>query len=199
MSKPNPLPPLGRLREMFAIVPITPTQIGICSGLVWRANRGSRGKTGSVAGSLSQNSGNSDRLDWKVTIDKKRYTASRVIYYMANGIDPGESQVDHKDQNPLNNDVTNLRLGDDSMQRHNRGPSKNNISGAVGVSRPKGSRKWVAQLWHEGTYFYLRRHTCLIDGARAYNSKVIELKLDKIGKPLNDLKKLECDCEHCIH
>jgi hypothetical protein len=116
---------------------------------------------------------------------------------MANGVDPGELEVDHEDQNPMNNNVDNLRLGDDSLQQHNRGTLANNTSGAVGVGRRKNG-KWKTQLTHERERFYLGTHTCLIEAARAYNDKVIELELDKIGKPLNDLESLNCDCEKCL-
>ena len=123
--------------------------------------------------------------------------ASRVIYFMANGVDPDELEVDHEDWNPMNNNVWNLRLGDDSLQGHNQGPKSNNKSGAVGVS-PTKNGKWRAQLEHKGEYFHLGLHTCKIEAACAYNDKIIELELDKLGKPLNDLEALKCDCGKCL-
>jgi hypothetical protein len=30
------------------------------------------------------------------------------------------------------------------------------------------------------------------------NNKIIELELDKIGKPLHDLEALKCDCGKCL-
>lgn len=147
-----------------------------------------------MAGTKKPNSKTPGRFDWQVRVDGRPYLASRVIYFMANGVDPGELEIDHEDQNSLNNNVDNLRLGDDSLQQHNRGTLANNTSGAVGVTRHK-SGKWEAQLWHKGEKFYLGLHTCKIKAARAYNDRVLELGLDKIGKPLNDLEAIACDCK----
>jgi len=116
---------------------------------------------------------------------------------MVNGVDPGEFEVDHEDRNSLNNNVGNLRLGGRSLQNHNRGTQSNNTSGAVGVAWDKRARKWEVQLSHKGERFRLGRHTCKIEAARAVNDKIIELELDKIGKPLNDLEAIECECCEC--
>ena len=121
---------------------------------------------------------------------------SRVIYLMANGVDPGELEVDHEDQNPMNNNVGNLRLGGRSLQGHNKRSQSNNTSGAKGVTRHKDG-KWQAQLMHERENFYLGLHTCKIEAARVVNAKILELGLDKIGKPLIDLESLECGCSSC--
>jgi len=115
---------------------------------------------------------------------------------MANGVDPGELEVDHEDQNPMNNNVRNLRLGDDSLQIHNQGPRSNNTSGVVGVTRLKNG-KWQAELGYKGECFYLGCYTCKIEAARVRNNKIIELELDKIGKPLKDLEALKCECANC--
>jgi len=131
-----------------------------------------------------------------VSVDRKDYTVSRIIYLMANGVDPGELEVDHKDQNPMNNNVGNLRLGDDSLQGHNRKTFENNKSGAKGVS-PYKKGKWRADLTYKGEQFYLGIHTCKIEAARVVNNKILELELDKIGKPLIDLENLECSCSSC--
>lgn len=122
---------------------------------------------------------------------------SRVLYLMANGIDPGELEVDHENQNHMDNNVENLRLLARSPQCHNRGIFPNNTSGAVGVS-PLRNGKWKAELTHKGGHFYLGCHTCKIAAAHAYNNKVIELELDKLGKPLNDIEALKCGCEKCL-
>jgi len=191
-----PLPPIELLNERFEIKPIDPSQFKIQSGLVWKVNRGTRGRAGSVAGTKSPNLKTPSRFDWSVKVDGRQYYVSRVIYFMANGVDPGELEVDHEDQNPMNNNVWNLRLLTSSPQKHNQGPRKDNTSGAVGVSWHK-SGKWETRLSYKGEDFYLGRHTCKIEAARVYNDKIIELELDKIGKPLHDLETLKCDCDTC--
>lgn len=49
--------------------------------------------------------------------------------------------IDHKDNNPMNNQKENLRLSDYTLNNHNRRKFKNNSSGYIGVvrrTRPSG-------------------------------------------------------------
>jgi len=197
MANHKPLPPLERLSELLEIKPIAPSQLKIQSGLVWKVNRGTRGRAGSVAGSKQPNPRKPGRFDWTVGVDGRKYYASRVIYFMANGVDPGELEVDHEDRNPMNNNVGNLRLGTELIQKNNQDPRKDNTSDAVGVHWNKDVKKWRAQLGYKRKRFSLGLHTCKIEAARAYNDKAIELELDKIGKSLHDLESLNCDCKCC--
>ena len=198
MTKHTPLPPLERLNELFEIVPIAESQLKIQSGLVWKVKRrGTRG-IGSVAGTKQPHSKTPGRFDWRVGVDGSYYFVSRLIYFMATSEDPGELEVDHKDRNPMNNNFGNLRLGVELVQENNRGTLSSNTSGAVGVS-PLKNGKWRAQLWHKGEHFHLGCYTCLIEAARVVNNKIIELELDKIGKPLNNLEATGCDCPQCCN
>jgi len=199
MTEPVSLPPLERLNELLEIAPIPKSQIKIQSGLVWRVARGGTARAGSVAGSKRPDLKTPGRFDWQVKVDGRHYMASRVIYFMTNGVDPGELQVDHKDRNPLNNNVWNLRLGTELIQEHNRGPQSSNTSGVVGVCWDKNAKKWRVRLTYKGERFHLGLHTCKIEAARAYNNKAIELELDKIGKPLHDTTKLTCTCSNCVN
>jgi len=150
-----------------------------------------------VAGTKIPRNETPGRFDWQVGVDGRRYMVSRVIYFMANGVDPGELEVDHEDWNPMNNNIWNLRLGDDSLQIHSRAPQSNNTSGATGVTWDKNAKKWMARLMYEGEDFYLGLHPCKIDAARVVNDKILELELDKIGRSLHDLEALNCDCKGC--
>lgn len=198
MPNHRPMPPLERLHELLEIVEIPEDKYGKWSGLVWRVSRG-RQRAGSVAGTPTSQTRNPDRVDWQVGVDGVRYLASRLIYFMAYGEDPGDIQVDHKDQNPLNNNAGNLRLDvDGDIQQVNSPMRRNNTSGVMGVSRDKGRKKWRAQAWWKGEYIYLGRSTCKIEAARVVNEKVIELGWDKLGRKLNDLEAIECDCESCM-
>jgi len=197
MPKHIALPPIERLNELLEIVPVAPSQFETCSGLIWKVWRGGTARAGSVAGSKRPNPSKPGRFDWKVRVDGRKYFVSRVIYLMANGVDPGELEVDHEDWNSLNNNVGNLRLGGRSLQGHNQGPNSNNTSGAKGVGWRKNAKKWRARLKHKGKDFYLGTHTCKIEAARAYNNKIIELELDKIGKPLLELNSIKCSCGKC--
>jgi hypothetical protein len=199
MTEPIPLPPIERLNELLEIVPIAESQFKIQSGLVWKVDRTNRTKAGSVAGTRNPDSKTPGRFDWRVRVDERQYYVSRLIYFMANGVDPGELEVDHEDWNPMNNNVWNLRLLTSSPQKHNRRPQSNNKSGVVGVCWHKKAKKWKAELMYKGEKFYLGLHTCLIDAARVWNNKIIELELDKIGKPLHDTTKLTCTCSNCVN
>jgi hypothetical protein len=194
MPKPIALPPLERLNELFEVVPIAESQFGIQSGLMCRIAQGNQ-KAGNVAGTPRRD--RTGRIDWIVSVDSRRYLVSRIIYFMISGLDPGKFEIDHKDCNPLNNNLENLRLGHKSLQKHNRPRQANNTSGAVGVSRVKGRNKWRAYLTFETKPTHLGHFTCKIEAAKAYNDKVISQNLHKIGKPLNDIETLSCDCDKC--
>lgn len=60
---------------------------------------------------------------------------------------PAEMQVDHIDRNPLNNQRSNLRLVDNSLNQHNRGISKKNTSGATNVYWDKERSRWRVRSW----------------------------------------------------
>lgn len=194
----RPLPPLELLNERLRIVEIPPGKYGEWSGLVWQVNRGPA-RVGSVAGCLSQNPGNPKRKDWKVRIDGVDYLASRVIYYTATGEDPGEAQVDHEDQNWLNNNAWKLRLDvDRSVQQVNSPKPRNNTSGVVDVCWDKSNGKWMAKVSEDGKLKYLGRYNCKIEAARVVNEKWIEMEWDKKGRELNDLKNINCNCRSCV-
>lgn len=195
MTKYKPLPPLERLNELLEVVEIPEDKFGKWSGLVWKIQRGGRAKAGSVAGSPCPDSNNPNRINWKVDVDGSEYVASRVIYYMTHGDDPGDAQVDHEDQNWLNNNARNLRLDiDGSIQQVNSPKPRNNTSGVVGVSWHKGTGKWTAQVWIKGKLKHLGCFTCKIEAARAVRDKWIQLGWDKLGRKLPDLDKIECSC-----
>ena len=198
MPKFNPLPPLERLNELLEVVEIPEDKFGVWSGLVWRVNRGGKARAGSVAGTPRQNVGNSKRFDWKLDIDSKAYYASRVIYYMIQKEDPGDVQVDHEDQNWLNNNAWNLRLDvKRTIQKVNQPIRKSNTSGAVGVSWDKEHEKWIANVTIDRKQKNLGRYTCKIEAARVVNEKWRELGWIEMGRKLNDLSQISCDCSKC--
>ena len=198
MPKYKPLPPLERLNELFEVVEIPPSQYGTHSGLVWKVNRTGTARAGSVAGTPKPTSTNPNRVDWKVQVDNIQYVASRVIYYMTRGEDPGDAQVDHEDQNWLNNNAWNLRLDiDGSIQMVNIPKKRTNTSGVVGVSWSKARRKWQTMVRIEGKHTYLGSFTCKIEAARVVRDKWIELGWHELGRKLPDLESISCDCDAC--
>jgi hypothetical protein len=198
MIKFKPLPPLERLNELLEVVEIPPDKYGVWSGLVWKVRRNSNAKAGSVAGNPQPASSNPNRVNWKVRVDYVHYMASRVIYYMTHGEDPGAIQIDHKDQNWLNNNAWNLRLdADGSIQPVNIPKRQDNTSGVVGVCWHKASGKWVAKAPVKGKRKHLGLFTCKREAALVVRDKWIELGWHEKGRKLPDLNKVQCACGAC--
>jgi hypothetical protein len=197
MPKYKSLPPLERLNELLEVVEIPEDKYGKWSGLVWKVSRGGR-QADTTAGTRNPSSNSPDRTDWRVHVDGVYYYASRVIYYMTRGEDPGDAQVDHEDQNWLNNNAWNLRLDTDkSIQKVNVPTRRDNTSGVVGVYKHKASGKWKARVWIKGTRKALGYFTCKIEAARVVRDKWTELGWDKLGRKLPKLDEIKCDCNRC--
>lgn len=77
-------------------------------------------------------------------INNKRYYEHNLIWLYHYGEWP-ESILDHKDNNPSNNKVNNLRLATMQQNNFNRKGCKNSTSSYKGVSWNTKERKWVAQ------------------------------------------------------
>lgn len=197
MLNHRPLPPLERLLELFEVVEIPEDRYGKWSGLVRKISHGGR-SAGAVAGTPQKHSKQRGRIDWVVQIDSVSYLVSRIIYYMMIGEDPHEAQVDHEDRNPLNNNWWNLRLDtDNNIQGVNKDIYRNNSSGVVGVTLYKPRMKWMAQVMYRREQNYLGLFTCKIEAAHAVNKKWRELGWLELGRKLNDLNAIQCDCDKC--
>lgn len=84
---------------------------------------------------------------WVVKIGSKTYTASRVVLVL-NGLNIPEKYVDHKDGNPLNNSLSNLRYVDAVQSAHNRKIKETNTSGVPGVYfKKKRQHTYVIATW----------------------------------------------------
>jgi hypothetical protein len=74
--------------------------------------------------------------------------AHRLAWVYVHGEIPPGMEVDHKDRNPNNNAIDNLRLATSSQQKQNRGVQSNNRSGLKGAyyhAIHKG-KKWRSQI-----------------------------------------------------
>lgn len=81
-----------------------------------------------------------------------------------------ELVVDHIDNNPLNNHVSNLQLISNRLNLSK--DKKNKTSKYTGVSWNKQKSKWIAQLNMGMTKIYLGQFNCELAAAFAYNSKL---------------------------
>lgn len=108
-------------------------------------------KAGDVAGSTDEDGYH------MLTIDAKRYQASRLAWVYVTGAWP-EYDIDHIDTNPSNNRFANLRDVSPTVNLQNRKRAqRNNKVGLLGVSKRKtgGRKKWIAQIAFGGKHKYI--------------------------------------------
>lgn len=93
----------------------------------------------------------------------------RQILNAPEGID-----VDHADNNPLNNRRYNLRLATTVQNCSNRKVNKNSLSGYRGVTIHSQSGKWQAKIQVNGKKKWIGFFATAEDAARAWNAVAIE-------------------------
>ena len=93
-----------------------------------------------------------------------RISAGRLAWIYANGHIPTGFEVDHRDTDPRNNAIANLRLATSSEQKRNKKVQSNNRSGLKGAyyhAVHKG-KKWRSQIEvGDGVIFLGYFHTAL--------------------------------------
>ena len=89
------------------------------------------------------------------------------------GEDGKPLDVDHIDQDSLNNHVSNLRYATKGQNQINSGLWKNNTSGYKGVTKHRA--KWTARLSFNGQRIHIGSFLCKIEAAKAYDKKAYEL------------------------
>ena len=81
---------------------------------------------------------------YQIQINGKKYLKHRLIFAMFYGYFP--KFVDHKDNNPKNNLIENLREANKFENCRNAKIPKTNKSGFKNVSWHKNSKKWIVQI-----------------------------------------------------
>lgn len=93
-------------------------------------------------------------------------------------LNPQQNQVvDHKDNNPLNNCKSNLRITTQAKNTINKSLLSNNTSGVSGVDWDKKRKKWAAGIHMNGIRCHLQRWNNIEDAV--YARYYAELKLFK--------------------
>lgn len=82
---------------------------------------------------------------------------------------PYGMEVDHKNQNKLDNTRRNLRLATKAQNRMNRGAQKNSISGFRGVTYNKANSNFRADIGRFPRKIYLGSFKTMEEAAIAYN------------------------------
>jgi hypothetical protein len=102
--------------------------------LTWRVNR-QRVSAGQEAGALTKSG------HVRVKVDGKSYLAHRLVWLHWYGEEP-PALIDHRDGDPANNRVDNLRAATKAQNGQNRK--------ALGVSLHRATNKWRAYITHAG-------------------------------------------------
>lgn len=136
---------VDRLRELLSYDPET-------GDLRWLVNRrGGGARVGAVAGS------DCSRRYRVITIDQVSYPAHVLAFVLMEGRWPAD-QLDHRDRNGLNNRWLNLREATPSQNNQNKSISKNNTSGAKGVSFCRTTKKWQVKITVDRKQRFLGRY-----------------------------------------
>lgn len=88
---------------------------------------------------------------------------------------PKGLEVDHIDNNPLNNQKSNLRICTHQENQRNQKKSKNRSSKFKGVSFNKLTKKWESYIAHNNKFIHLGHYENEIDAAKAHDKSAREL------------------------
>jgi hypothetical protein len=103
----------------------------------------------------------------KVRVDGKIEYVHRVVFLYHHGHLP--TYVDHKDLNPANNRIENLREATRNDNARNKSKQKNNTTGYIGVSFRKDSNKFRAMIAVNSKSIRLGSYLTAYEAALAYN------------------------------
>lgn len=104
-------------------------------------------KTGAIAGYLN-NTGY-----MRLELGGRKYLVHRLIFLLHHGYMP--KRLDHKDRNPLNNRIENLREATHFQNMANATIPVTNKSGFKGVCWHKRTKKWRSQISANNHKIYL--------------------------------------------
>ena len=178
MPKFRTLPDYCFLFNRFRLAPEYET------GLAYKLNLSSRARENQKAGKRATGT------YCQVRINGINYTTSRVVWYLATGLDPGQDEIDHIDHNPLNNSIDNLRLATRQQNNFNQVIRKDSTSTLKGVSWRKDMGLFRAYVCIHSKRQHLGYHICPVRLAYEYNTFAKENY--KEFAVLNNLPKLNC-------
>lgn len=131
---------------------------------------------------------------WRVMEIRRRDGSIRAIYAGSSQRSEGKRQTvymhrvvlgvsggffaDHRDRDGLNNRRTNLRTATPTQNAYNRIASRNNTSGAKGVTWNKSLGKWQTSIRASGKSFHLGTFTDFKEATAAYAKACADLHGD---------------------
>lgn len=104
---------------------------------------------------------------WKITLDKKRYAAHRLVWMYVHGQWPDDC-IDHINRVRTDNRIANLRLATHAQNRQNLSLTNRNKSGVRGVSYDAINKKWRASISVNGKAKNLGRFVSIEEASAAY-------------------------------
>jgi hypothetical protein len=128
----------------------------------WRVARNNRNPIGAVAGNSPGRGGYT-----RIRIDRRAHSAHRLAWLYVTGEWPS-GEIDHKDGNPSNNAISNLRQASRAQNEWNKDAPRTNTSGVKGVNWNRAERKWHAKIMVGGRRLHLGLFANLADAAVAY-------------------------------
>ena len=157
MSKATPLPTQQELQEGF----------DYRDGNLWWKKTRQGVKVGSEAGSVKTNPLTGKQYV-QVSFKRKFYLIHRLIcVWHGHSLEPNQ-QIDHIDGDSLNNCIENLRPTSNKQNQENRkGANKNSKTGIKGVRKYKETRKWIAEICHNGKIIHLGLYESIDDAIAA--------------------------------
>jgi hypothetical protein len=161
----RPLPSQDILNFLFSYDPET----GV---LTWKNDPGRK------AHLIGKPAGFIDRRDFKgVQIGLWGYSrlAHRVIWKMLYNEEPAE--IDHKDNDPWNNRISNLRAATRNTNAQNTLSMRTykHLAKLKGCYRPKNRNSWVSQIKKDGVHHYLGCYKTEQEAHEVYVAKAKEL------------------------
>ena len=126
--------------------------------IYWKKGRQGGGKAGSRAGSIwtNQRTGKQYR---RIAMGCKSYSEHRLLFCFFHKSSVEGLEIDHIDQDGLNNKIDNLRSVTTSDNARNAKQSKRNKSGYTGVCWDNQRQKWYAYICVDGKNIHLGRFT----------------------------------------
>lgn len=110
---------------------------------------------------------------WYLKLDGRYYRANRVAWFYVTGEWP-PNQVDHRNQNKLDDRFDNLRLATNGQNQANISMNKRNTSGVQGVGWHKRIGKWQSSIRINGKLISLGYFSDLQEAAAARRSAEIQ-------------------------
>lgn len=109
----------------------------------------------------------------QIQIAGKMHMAHKLAWLYSYGETPSQF-IDHRDRNPLNNRLSNLRLSDDVLNAVNSKIRSDNKIGVKGVAKTYGG-KFKARIWRNGKAIYLGTFDTVLEADSAFKtaSKVL--------------------------